>query len=593
MVAELRLDDKMTPGLRKASGSLGNFAKRAGLSSRNLQTLTTNMVRLGAVAGAAIGGAVYSGIQSLAELEDANTATAAALEASGLAAKVTAKQIRDLSEELESASDAFFDDKDIQRGANALIRFGNLTEDNFTRALAVSTDLGVRFGTVEEAATNLARAMADPARATRVLRTAGIALTKAEQKKIAALVESGDVAEAQAIILGKLEEKTRGMAKAAGGPYTDALKKLSDASEDAKKALGEAFLPVITKVADRLRTAVGDERFIAGLREFGATLASGLDSLIEIASNLPWQQIGDSLKLAGQGAKAVLGAFNAMPPWVQTAILTGWGLNKLTGGAISGIVGELAKGLVKGVLGINAGVVNINAATVSGLPGGGGPGGALPKAAPLATGLGIGAAGLGTLAAGIGAVVAMNILPYVFKGPQGSSGPTLETNTNPSFATTAVLNSLAQQMTETARNTAGTAQRVSDVSADIRNGFATQGSTIRNGFTTLTTGATQTKDAIRNGFNINATKAAALASTVRSGDERTASRISSLDAATRSGLAGVRGAANATASAIRGKRWQITVPVTVNNAVSVRAVTNGQTTVARYTGGAQTSRTIL
>jgi hypothetical protein len=62
----------------------------------------------------------------------------------------------------------------------------------------------------------------------------------------------------------------------------------------------------------------------------------------------------------------LLQAFTSLPPWVQTAVITGWGLNKLTGGALGSIVGELGKGLIKGVLGMNAGVVNINAAAVRG-----------------------------------------------------------------------------------------------------------------------------------------------------------------------------------------------------------------------------------
>ena len=66
-----------------------------------------------------------------------------------------------------------------------------------------------------------------------------------------------------------------------------------------------------------------------------------------------------------------------MPPWVQTAVLTGWGLNKLTGGALTGIVGELGKsaiGALGRALGITTPVVNIKAGVVNGI--GGGAGGA-------------------------------------------------------------------------------------------------------------------------------------------------------------------------------------------------------------------------
>jgi hypothetical protein len=99
---------------------------------------------------------------------------------------------------------------------------------------------------------------------------------------------------------------------------------------------------------------------------------------VGIARSLPWAQIGQSLQLAGAGAKAVIGAFMAMPAWVQTAVLTGWGLNKLTGGALSGIVGELGKGLIRGVLGLNAGVVHAKAGVVNVIGGAGAGGGLLP-----------------------------------------------------------------------------------------------------------------------------------------------------------------------------------------------------------------------
>jgi len=160
LIAELRLDDKMSRGLKSAGKGLDGFAKRAGLSSKNLQTLGTNLARIGAIAAAGIGAAVASGISTLADLEDANTATAGALKTSGLAAKVSAAQIRAWSEELETASDALVDDKAIQRAANTLIRFGGISADSLRQAMEVATDLAPQFGTVEAAAEAMAKALA-------------------------------------------------------------------------------------------------------------------------------------------------------------------------------------------------------------------------------------------------------------------------------------------------------------------------------------------------------------------------------------------------------------------------------------------------
>jgi hypothetical protein len=124
----------------------------------------------------------------------------------------------------------------------------------------------------------------------------------------------------------------------------------SDVVEDAQKALAVGFLPVLQRVADKLNTALANRNTLKIIEGFGRTLADAFDSAITIAERLPWGTIGASLQLAGAGAKAVLGAFTSMPPWVQTAVITGWGLNKLTGGAIGKIAGELGGGLA-GALG--------------------------------------------------------------------------------------------------------------------------------------------------------------------------------------------------------------------------------------------------
>jgi hypothetical protein len=133
------------------------------------------------------------------------------------------------------------------------------------------------------------------------------------------------------------------------------------------------------------------------------------------------------MSMAGKGAKAAFDLFTGLPPWVQTAVITGWGLNKLTGGALGSIIGQLGSGLIKGVLGMNAGVVNINAAVVNGgggLPGGGRvptPVAAVPE---VAAGVGVAATIAGVVAAlASGAVVVgAGYLLSKLVNPQGNSG---------------------------------------------------------------------------------------------------------------------------------------------------------------------------
>ena len=389
--------------INKVKGDISTLDRVAGRAGKGIRTIGTNLKTIGAglaVGGVALGiAAIKSGLDSLAEREGVISATNAAIRAQGKDAKVTAGEIRNWSEELERATGAAVDDKAIQASANTLIRFGVLSHDTFQRALRDATDLGAGLKTGPEAGAKLlGKALADPAKAMGALKKAGIVLTDAETKRIKQLIKGNKVQAAQVVLLEAVEKRYKGAAKASAGPYQRALNLLADASEDAKMALAEGFLPVLEKVADKLSTGLSDPKTMDAIRSGGKAVAGFLDDAFEVAAKIPWGSIADAMQMAGTGAKAIFDVFAGLPPWVQTAVLTGWGLNKLSGGAIGGIVGELGKGLIKGVLGMNAGVVNINAGVVNG---GGGIGGAAGTAAGVGTGL---AAGL------IGASVAASVI---------------------------------------------------------------------------------------------------------------------------------------------------------------------------------------
>lgn len=379
----------------KVDSSVGKLSRTA---SQGVRTAARNTAIIGIGAAAAIGSQVKAGITSLADLEDGITSVNGAIAQVGPTWRTTGADVAAVANRIERDVGAAFDDKDIVAGTEGLIRYGKVAEGNLPRAMAVMTDLAARTGSVESASTLLAKALADPEKAAGKLARQGIVLTKAQQDQIKAMTKAGKTAEAQAFLLAELEKTTKGAAAASQGPYRRSLAVLADVTEDAQRALGEGFLPVIQKVSDLLQNELAKPSTIKSIREFGQGLASGLDDLIGIAQKLPWGAIGDSLKLGATGAQTILRAFASLPPWVQTAVLTGWGLNKLTGGALGSIASELGKGVIKGVLGMNAGVVNIKAGVVNGA--GGVPG--------AAGGGKLGLAGMGLLgAASAGAAVAL------------------------------------------------------------------------------------------------------------------------------------------------------------------------------------------
>jgi hypothetical protein len=419
LLASLGLEASgFTKGLKDAEGSLGKFEGRlgkiGGIAAQGAKTAGANLAKIGAVAAGVIATQVFAGIRSLEELERVTNATEGVIKSTGGVAGVTAKQIRDMAQALESVTTA--DDKVIEGGAGLLLTFTNIGKDVFPQATKSMVDLGIAMaqGDVANAdfkssAIQLGKALNDPIKGITALSRVGVSFTKEQKEQIKTLVESGKTMEAQKVILAELEREFGEAGKAAGKGFGADMRRFKDAVEDAQQALAVGFLPLITKVSGILSKELAKPETIAAIKSFGESLAGGLDQLLSAAKNIPWSSIGDAMKLAGQGAKAVLDLFVSMPPWVQTAVLTGWGLNKLTGGALGGIVGELGKGLIKGVLGMNAGVVNLNAAVVNGggLPGAGGKSGGVPPV----VGAGGAAAG-GFLAPGAMAAAVALAVPF-------------------------------------------------------------------------------------------------------------------------------------------------------------------------------------
>ena len=149
------------------------------------------------------------------------------------------------------------------------------------------------------------------------------------------------------------------------------LTRLKTNLQDAGITIGSELIPQFADLAEEATGWLTGHQ--AEVKDFAASLAGGLRDAVGFARSLDWVAIGGVLESAGRFGKVITQAFLGMPPWIQTAVVTGWGLNKVAGGALGSLVGALGSGLIKGVLGMNAGVVNIKAATVVG-PGGGMPG---------------------------------------------------------------------------------------------------------------------------------------------------------------------------------------------------------------------------
>ncbi len=147
--------------------------------------------------------------------------------------------LQDLKNEADKLKDVtLFDDNSIQQAQAVLLETGAITKESLSNVLEASADLAAFLGTdLKNAALMLGKALAEPAQALGALERAGIRFNEAETKMIKSLVDAGKSAEAQDVILKKLNDTIGGTAKAMGDSATGGAVRLKNASEDLKNSL--------------------------------------------------------------------------------------------------------------------------------------------------------------------------------------------------------------------------------------------------------------------------------------------------------------------------------------------------------------------
>jgi hypothetical protein len=433
LVASLSLVDNMSSGIKSATASLGKLSKGIAASRAVAVGLGVGLERVAEKGISALGNAIGDGIQGALTLEKTMNATQAVISSTGGAAGVTAQQVHDMANALEDLTGA--DDKTIQQGENLLLTFTNIGSKTFPDATKAMVNLAIAMNKgdaatadFDGAAIQLGKALNDPATGFTALKRAGVSfddaqikilkntnsLTKEETKHYNALRKSDKTAaeryksgvlsakqlKSQQLILAELNKEFGKAGAAANQGFAGDINRANDAIDDAKIALAQGLIPAVGEVARELSTVLKDPAVLAGIRNFGVGIGDAIKGLVAFAKTVPWSSIADAFKTAAGFAKDLLGAFLGMPTWVQTAVLTGWGLNKLTGGAVGSVIGNLGRDLLQklGLMRITAGVVQVSGPVaggpggVAGAPGKGGGLSILGVGAAAAIGLAIAAA---------------------------------------------------------------------------------------------------------------------------------------------------------------------------------------------------------
>lgn len=208
--------------------------------------------------------------------------TAQAIKTTGGAAGVTAGQVAKLTASLSKTNGVA--QSTIQTSSNLLLTFTNIKNTGphkiFDRASAAIVDMTaalndgeVNTSTLKSSSIQLGKALNDPIKGITALSRVGVSFTDQQKKQIAAMVEAGDTAGAQTLILKELEKEFGG----AGAAAADPAKKAAAAWANFKGTLGELVLPAINALSSALSEKVMpvlEGKVLPAVKRFGQFVAA-------------------------------------------------------------------------------------------------------------------------------------------------------------------------------------------------------------------------------------------------------------------------------------------------------------------------------
>ncbi len=280
--------------MKKAQKNLKRFGKDL---QKTGKTLTTNLTLPILAFGAASLKAFDDQQKAIAQVE-------AGLKSTGQVAGFTSKELQKMAADLQKTS--LFGDEEILKNATAqLLTFTNITGEQFAKTQEIALDLATRLdGDLKGASIMLGKALNDPVANLSALSRAGIQFSADQKTLIKSLVETGDIAQAQTIILEELERQYGGSAEAARNAGLGSVEALKNKFSDLTEQIGQRLLPVVIRFAE----------FLVGLMEkFDKLDESTKDNIVTFG--LIVAAIGPILILVGKlavGLAAVSKAFTAL-----------------------------------------------------------------------------------------------------------------------------------------------------------------------------------------------------------------------------------------------------------------------------------------
>lgn len=292
---DLILGAKFAEGFRaldEAKRKLEGVDKAAGKFSRGagnaIGTALSVTAAAGVVAASAATAVMGLYIARTIEAEKVQAQLASGIKDTGGIAGRTLAQLNEQSKALSKIT--VFDDEAIGGVQSVLLTFKEIRGIQLDKATASVLDLSTKLGTdLPGAALQLGKALNDPIRGITALTRAGVGFTEEQKAVIKKLVETGNTAKAQEIILGELESQMGTAAEAARNTLGGAVQALKNSFDDLMEGdSGDTGIVGTRNAIESLITTLNDPSTKQGFDSFVAGLAKiaefSINALSEVAN---------------------------------------------------------------------------------------------------------------------------------------------------------------------------------------------------------------------------------------------------------------------------------------------------------------------
>jgi len=268
----------------KALGSSMSKMRNFGRSTKRLgKSMTMNLTAPIAALG-------FTAVKAFDQQQKAIAQVEAGLKSTGASVGFTSKQLQKMASDLQSKT--LFGDEEILKDATAqLLTFTNITGDQFAKSQEAALNLATRLdGDLKSASIMLGKALNDPVANLSAMSRAGIQFSEDQKEVIKSLAESGNMAQAQSIILEELEKQYGGSAEAAAKAGTGGLKQLANAFGDLQEEFGKVIMdfmpPVIDGLKNMLKAFQGLSPQAKRFMVIGSGIAAALGPLLVILPSI-------------------------------------------------------------------------------------------------------------------------------------------------------------------------------------------------------------------------------------------------------------------------------------------------------------------